>query len=142
MATDDYINKIRQLMKTEADKDQLLASGLPSSPPDDLIILIDTLPELDSPVIMVPDILAAGPTVYNNLGTYCLNNEHLAVETVKFLQTVFNTACERSPLLDIRVLWKRKQPLDASYSLEPKSLVDEILVNEIDDDLLRARKCM
>lgn len=160
LASNSRIKETKRLLKIETGKDLLLSLDLLMTPQKGLMILTNTLPELDFPLKAVPNIiacgpilrsspsvkqadkelsewLAAGPTVYINLGTHFLTSEHLAIEMAKSIRMLFDAAVSKRQLPGLRVLWKLKQPPDALYSTGQKSKVYQILSKEIEQGVIR-----
>lgn len=126
--------------------------------PDGLKILVSTLPELDFPSIKPDHVLpcgpivqtttsitdtdpelekwlAAGSTIYINLGSLCMVDEDQALNLAKALRCVLDRA-KQDQLLQLQVLWKLKKYGDYETTT-PGCRIHDVLGPEIDADRVR-----
>ncbi|CAG7992048.1 unnamed protein product [Penicillium olsonii] len=127
--------------------------------PDDLKILVSSLPELDFPLLM-PDYilpcgpilrdaspiqesdpaleewLSKGPTIYLNLGSICPVAEDQALELALALKVVLDTLRVQPKAQNFQVLWKLKKLGNYPVS-EPGSPIGKVLGQYIKLDSVR-----
>ncbi|CAG8072578.1 unnamed protein product [Penicillium salamii] len=127
--------------------------------PEDLKILVSSLPELDFPLLM-PDYilpcgpilrdaspiqesdpalekwLSKGPTIYLNLGSICPITEDQALELALALKVVLDTLRVQPKAQNFQVLWKLKKLGNYPVS-EPASPIGKVLGQYIKLDSVR-----
>ncbi|CAG8398147.1 unnamed protein product [Penicillium salamii] len=127
--------------------------------PEDLKILVSSLPELDFPLLMPNYILpcgpilrdaspiqesdpalekwlSKGPTIYLNLGSICPITEDQALELALALKVVLDTLRVQPKAQNFQVLWKLKKLGNYPVS-EPASLIGKVLGQYIKLDSVR-----
>ncbi|KAK3175643.1 hypothetical protein K4F52_010097 [Lecanicillium sp. MT-2017a] len=116
--------------------------------PKDLLVLVSSLPELDFPLIIPPDIkpcelavwLAKGPTIFVSLGSLCHIPEDWAVELARALKKVLGVSDTQAATgSKLQVLWKLRKYGDYGDT-EPGCRIQDIFGEGVSNDRVRIVK--